>query len=200
MQLTYVTWPAAIPQQMSFGLLPLGTTFTSPGGLVAQVERAPLWKATVSLQNMDADTSALLNVFLHQMIPAARVVKLTDYGHPQRGSLAGTPLVNGANQTGNTLLTKGWTPNAQGVLKAADGVTLATGQLVRTMTDVNADASGLATITVEPGILKAPADASALTVVQPTAVFYMPQGGIPTTSPPLNSELSFDLLEYRPLP
>ena len=43
------------------------------------------------------------------------------------GPLGGTPLVNGANQTGSTLLTKGWTAAAASRLNVGDVFTLGSG-------------------------------------------------------------------------
>jgi hypothetical protein len=78
-----------------------------------------------------------------------------------KGTVAGTPLVNGANQVGYNLNTKGWTPNAQGVLKRGDWIQLIY-RLHKVLDDVNADASGDATIPIYPQIRETPADGQAL--------------------------------------
>lgn len=105
-----------------------------------------------------------------------------------RGTATGTPLVNGANQTGSSLVTDGWTNTITGILKVGDVFTIAgvfsinpvsrlsTGnlqQFVVTTVDVNSDGSGNATVAISPAITTSgqyqtvsasPADNAAITV------------------------------------
>lgn len=84
------------------------------------------------------------------------------------GAHGGTPLVNGANQNGEYLVTDGWTGGVTGLLKAGDIIHLSTikeinpvnyqpvpsGRTARfiVLEDVNSDSSGNATIHVWPPI------------------------------------------------
>lgn len=82
------------------------------------------------------------------------------------GAYAGTPLVNGATQTGSTLVTDGWSNSITGLLKVGDTFTIAgvyevnprtyqtTGRLQRfvVVSDVNSNGSGQASITISPAI------------------------------------------------
>jgi hypothetical protein len=104
------------------------------------------------------------------------------------GPLGGTPLVNGASQTGSTLVTDGWTASAASRLKKGDVFTIAnvyavnpqnrqsTGQLRQFVVtaDVSSDGSGNASIPISPAITTSgqfqtvnagPADNAALTVL-----------------------------------
>ena len=104
------------------------------------------------------------------------------------GPLGGTPLVNGASQTGSNLVTNGWTAAAASRLKKGDVFTLAgvfavnpqnrqsTGQLRQFVVtaDVSSDASGNATIPIYPAIVTSgafqtvtasPASGAALTIL-----------------------------------
>ena len=87
-------------------------------------------------------------------------------GHkaPQ-GVASGTPLVNGASQSGRTLVTKGWSASVNGILKAGDFIGI-TGQtkIYMVTSDANSDASGNATLNIEPALMAAPTDGAALTV------------------------------------
>ena len=69
------------------------------------------------------------------------------------GAGGGTPLVNGASQTGASIITDGW-PAGTLVLKAGDLVTFATGPtLVYDITaDVTSDGTGNATLPVSPNV------------------------------------------------
>ena len=86
------------------------------------------------------------------------------------GALGGTPLVDGANQSGSTLLTRGWTSAAANRLKEGDVISLgATTTAVNAVnpmnyqsigsvrnlvvtSDFDSDASGNGTINVSPSI------------------------------------------------
>lgn len=104
------------------------------------------------------------------------------------GALGGTPLVNGASQTGSSLITDGWTAAAANRLKAGDVFTIAgvyhvnpqtrssTGVLQQFVVtaDAASDGSGNATISISPSITTSgasqtvsgsPADNAALTIV-----------------------------------
>lgn len=104
------------------------------------------------------------------------------------GPLGGTPLVNGASQTGSSLITDGWTAAAASRLKKGDVFTIANVYAVNPQTrtstgalqqfvvtaDASSDASGNLTASIYPpmvasGALQtinaAPADNAALTIV-----------------------------------
>lgn len=82
------------------------------------------------------------------------------------GAHGGTPLTNGADQTGSSIVTDGWATGVTGLLKEGDVITFAgvyeinpqsyqsTGRLQHFVVtaDVNSDGSGKATIPVSPAI------------------------------------------------
>lgn len=103
------------------------------------------------------------------------------------GALGGTPLVNGANQTGSNLVTNGWTASVTNLLNPGDIFTIAgvyavnpeslvsTGALQNFVVTaaVNSDGAGNATIPIAPAITLtgayqtvnvAPANLAAITV------------------------------------
>ncbi len=111
------------------------------------------------------------------------------------GPLGGTPLVNGATQTGSSLVTDGWTAAAAARLNKGDVFTLptvfavnpqtreSTGQLQKfvVMADVSSNGSGQATISIFPPIVtsgalmtvtNSPADNVALTIIGTAATAY----------------------------
>lgn len=82
-----------------------------------------------------------------------------------QGMATGTPQINGANQQGRSLSTRGWTAGLTGALKAGDFIGIAGQTKVYMVTsDVNADAFGLATVAIEPALLAVPADGAVITV------------------------------------
>lgn len=114
------------------------------------------------------------------------------------GPLGGTPLVNGASQSGASLITDGWTASAAARLKKGDvftiagvyavnpvsGDTLASLQQFTVTADVSSDGSGNLTAAISPSIVltgptknvsAAPADNAAITVLG-AASTVTPQG------------------------
>ena len=90
----------------------------------------------------------------------------------------GTPLVNGAGQTGTNLVTYGWTGTG---LRAGDFFSLGTGSTLR-LHRIIVDApptAGAATLQFVPALRYSPAANAALNVVNP-GVLLRPTGTIPT--------------------
>ena len=80
------------------------------------------------------------------------------------GSPAGTPLIRGADQTGRTLATDGWTGGIS-IFKAGDYLKLDHDKVYKVVADVTSNASSSADtpITIEPALITSPADNSAIT-------------------------------------
>ena len=110
-------------------------------------------------------------------------------GTTARGVGSGTPLVNGASQTGNSLITDGWTASQTGILKAGDYFQLGTGsssKLYKVLNDANSDGSGNATFDIFPEINTAVADDTAITVSSAKGLFRL-----------TSNEMGFDLQQAQ---
>jgi hypothetical protein len=93
-----------------------------------------------------------------------------------RGVGTGTPLVNGAGQTGQTLVTDGWTASQTGILKAGDLIQLGSGStayLHMILADANSDSGGNATLDIWPRLRASPSDNATITTVQPKGRFRL---------------------------
>lgn len=93
-----------------------------------------------------------------------------------KGVGTGTPQVDGGGQTGNTLITKGWTGNTQGILLAGDYIQLGSGTtstLHMVTEDADTDSSGDAALSIAPAVKVAPNDSATITVINPRGVFRM---------------------------
>lgn len=91
-----------------------------------------------------------------------------------RGVASGSPQVDGANQTGKSLDTKGWTPDVTGILLKGDYIQLGSGVSSRLhilIDDVNSDSSGNATLSLGNALKYSPADSSAIVVNNPVGLF-----------------------------
>lgn len=100
------------------------------------------------------------------------------------GSGAGTPLIDGAAETGTAIDTKGWTASQSGVLLKGDIVKVVGVPYILDVTaDVDSDGAGDAVMNVSPGVWSPPSDGAAITTtgVKYTCVLAqqpdMPQGG-----------------------
>ena len=89
---------------------------------------------------------------------------LPQFSTPQGDISGSTPLVNGASQTGGSLITDGWQASTL-VLKAGDIFAVAGNTKVYMVTaDATSDGSGNLTLTFHPDLVDSPADGAALTV------------------------------------
>ena len=80
-----------------------------------------------------------------------------------QGSPAGTPLVNGASQTGRSVITDGWNASIT-VFKAGDYCKFANHDKIYVVTaDATSDGSGNSTISIEPALIISPANDTAIT-------------------------------------
>jgi len=97
-----------------------------------------------------------------------------------RGTATGTPLVNGASQTGEDLATDGWTAGVTNILRAGDWIQIGSGstaRLYKNLVDVNSNGSGQATLTLWPRVFTAWADNAAIATSFPKGVFRLTTDG-----------------------
>ena len=95
--------------------------------------------------------------------------------------VSGSPVVYGAGQTGNALVTSGW-PVSRSVMLQGDFFQLGTGDQTRLhqlTSDATSDASGRATLAFVPALRDTPASGAALTVNAPK-VLLRASAGVPT--------------------
>lgn len=81
-----------------------------------------------------------------------------------RGVATGAPLVNGAGQTGRSVVTDGWTASVTGILRAGDVLKFGHSKVYIQTVDVNSNALGQVTLTLEPPLIISPPDNDPLTV------------------------------------
>lgn len=111
-----------------------------------------------------------------------------------QGTDPGTPLVNGASQTGRSVVTDGWgTGSAQTVLKAGDFIKFTNHSKVYQITaDATCDVSGNATLTIEPELQTSPADNEAI-VTNPVPFTVFNEGKVIEMSTGVNDVFNFSI-------
>lgn len=93
-------------------------------------------------------------------------------GTTARGVATGTPLVNGASQTGKSLITDGWTISTTDILKAGDWIQIGD-YAYKNLNDVNSDGSGNATLDIWPRLRSSPGNNATIIVASPTSLFRL---------------------------
>jgi len=138
------------------------------------------WEADITLPQMNRENAEEWVAFLMKLYGQKGTFLLGDpLGGTARGSAssaAGTPVVNGASQTGDTLAIDGLPASATGYLKAGDYIQLgsaATAQLYKVLNDANSNGSGEATLDVWPNLRSSPSDGAAVVVANAKGVFRL---------------------------
>lgn len=138
------------------------------------------WEAEITLPPMKRSDAEYWISFLLKLNGSYGTFLLGDpNGVTARGVATGTPLVKGASQTGNQLITDGWTTSTTGILKAGDYIQLgaaSSARLHKVLDDVNSDSSGNATLTIWPDLRSAPSDNAAIIVSGAKGVFRLSTG------------------------
>jgi hypothetical protein len=179
-----ITYPLNLPASPGFTRCRFGghsvvaiTRSPFTGGQQVQAYPGQWWTAELSLPPMKRAQAEAWNAFLLSLNglegtfllgdPAARV--------PQ-GTATGTPLVDGASQTGNVLNTKGWTASQTGILRAGDYLQLGSGSsthLHKVLADANSDGSQKAGLTIWPSLRTSPGNSDPITVLSPRGLFRL---------------------------
>ena len=144
-----------------------------------------LWRFNVTVPLLDRDTA--LNWEAWFLALNGREGSFL-FGDPSatnpRGSWAGTPVVNGAGQTGSTLQLRNFTPSAAGVVRPGDYFQLGNGASSRLyrvpgVTAYDADAGGLVTIDIWPALRGPSVNADPVRTVTPQGVFELDSNDTP---------------------
>jgi hypothetical protein len=183
-----ITYPLTLPTgdrfAVEFEARSVVALAQSPFTLQQQVQEHPgqIWLArlwTLPLTRAEAD--AWIAVLLALNGRLGTVLLGDPIARTPKGTAAGTPVVDGAGQTGQTLATTGWTPNQTGVLLRGDWLQVGTGttqRLYKLLTDADADGSGEAVLDIWPRLRESPADEAPLVLTDPAGVFRLTHNAV----------------------
>jgi len=161
-----ITYPLSLPTnkspaQVTMRSVNIVSENRSPFSGVRQVyvHQGKWWEAEVTLPPMNRADAEQWISFLVKLGGKEGTFLMGDpSATTPRGSAAtapGTPLVNGASQTGDELVIDGCPNSATGYLLAGDYIQLGTGAssfLFKVVDDANTDGSGNLTVTVWPDL------------------------------------------------
>lgn len=174
-----LSFPALTPNKLRWTMRNVVAQSASPFSGSQQVQRhqGAWWEVDLSFPPLGRADASLLFAFLASMRGKYGTV---NFGDPTRtaprGVGTGTPLVNGGGQTGESLVTDGWTAGQTGILKAGDFLQLGSGSSARlhvVLADANSDGSGNATFSLWPDLRTSPSDNAAIVVSSPVGVFRL---------------------------
>jgi hypothetical protein len=174
-----ISYPRVLPTNIGFAQVTLRavnqTAMTmSPFTYKQQIynHSGQRWEAECQVPPLKRDDAEEWIAWLLSMNGRAGTFLMGDpLGDTARGTLGGTPVVNGADQVGNSLTIDGCSNSITNWIKAGDYVQLgsaSTATLHKILQNVNTNASGQATLDIWPSMRTAPADGS--TIVTSNAV------------------------------
>jgi len=138
------------------------------------------WEAEITLPPQKRATAETWAAFLMSLQGSRGTFLMGDpNAATARGSAsttAGTPVVNGASQTGQSLTVDGLPASATGYLLAGDYIQLGGGSsatLHKVLQNVDSNASGQATMELWPYVRTAPADGATIVVGDAQGVFRL---------------------------
>ncbi len=149
-------------------------TFESPftGSIQSVGRNADRWLINLQFNGVTGSRKAQMKAFILKLRGPANRFFTRDFDYSgARGTPTGTPLVQGASQSGSSLITDGWTPSTA-IFKEGDEFQV--GNFLKMITaDVSSDGGGNATLSFEPQLHSSPANNAALDVTDPTGQFIM---------------------------
>lgn len=204
-----ISYPLAFPtsfgaSEFNIDLVRAVAVSESPFSFAQQVQEHPgeAWEITFNLTLLNREQAEEYNAFLLSL--AGRVGTFTmaiPGSETPRGVATGTPLVNGAGQTGRTLNVDGFTPGVTGILKAGDWIQLGTGsstRLHKVLSDVDSNGSGQASIDIAPKVVIAPNDNDSVIVTNAKGLFRLKSNSNPVNiKPPNQHSVQFSAREVR---
>ena len=168
-----ITLPGGLkkPAAVEFGLRSNSLAFVSP--LVGTTQSVSLpgarWAMRLTYPTRLRAQSALLEAVRLQLRGTANRLVCGHLGRPAlRGRGGGTPVVNGANQTGASIAISGLPNSLTGWALPGDLLGIG-GELKMVCASVDSNGSGQATVTFEPPLRASPANGSAIVTAAPTA-------------------------------
>lgn len=139
------------------------------------------WKLSFSYKSLSPEYGRKFKSITAKLRGGAEIAHIYDRSYvPWRITEPGTPVIAGADQTGISLATSGWTASTL-VLKEGDQLSyLSTDGLFRmhvVTADVTSDSSGLAAVPILPPMRNPPVDGGAINSVTPSISVRQTGGG-----------------------
>lgn len=181
-----ITYPLTLPSTPAptrvqfFGDQAVGVS-VSPFTRDTQVQehQGDKWLAEVEFPEMEGDTAYEFVTFLMKLHGRAGSFYLSDpLKTTPRGIASGLPIIDGADQEGYELNTKGWTPNTANIYRKGDYIQLGT-YLYCSLNDVSSDADGKCTLDIWPRLRVPPANEETIITENCQGIFRLSENVTP---------------------
>lgn len=172
--MTTYSFPSIVPSASTWTLESNTATHVSPlSGAIQTLDRGgERWRVRLQFQNLTGADKAEMQAFMTKLNGQQHRFTLHDHSRVQRGSFGGTPLVDGAGQTGTSIDIDGCSASVTNWIRAGDMFEV-NGDLKMCVADANSSAGGAVTIDFAPRIVTAPSNNAAITTENPTGVFML---------------------------
>ncbi|MDQ2324992.1 hypothetical protein RBI98_09365 [Citrobacter koseri] len=166
-------WPEDVcPASLTWRSESNTKTFRSPFNGASQTVRFPgtRWMCSLTFNNLSDEKSRRIDSLVAELDGEYGRVKIRDWGRSGR-TPTGSPLVDGANQTGTELHSKGWTAGMV-VLRQGDYITV-NNELKIVTADVSSASNGTALIPFAPMLRSSPPANAVIEVANPYGIFKL---------------------------
>lgn len=195
--MTTFSYPNIQPSDLSFLVGESNAAvFRSPFGDYVQTSdrEGERWIVRASYSILQGDNRAELLAFLTKLNGMQHRFTMQDFAHIQRGVLSGTPLVDGAGQTGKFLNIDGAPNNITDWARSGDKFSVGN-KMYSIDDDADSNGSGQVALTVSPRIYIAHTNGASLEVTTPVEILILADGRFNfNTSKNLISTLSFQAM------
>ena len=191
-------FPNITPTSQTFELVTNTKIFQSPLSNAIQTvsRKGSYWKTSMVFNNLSGAERAELQAFIAKMDGQTHRMRIRDYGAVRFGTAIPpqTPKVQGAGQTGSTLVADGVTANQSAYLAGGDYISF-NNELHMVTADVDSSASGVLNIPLAPPIRKSPDDNASIEYSSPYGVFMMTNNPVWRTQAPYFSSITIEAIE-----
>lgn len=169
--MTTYSFPAVEPSTTELVLVSNTRAFVSPftGSVQTASRSGTRWRLVMTFNNLKGTDRRLMQAFVAKLDGQTHRFTVQDHSHTFSGTIAGTPLVAGASQTGNSIDIDGLTSGDN--IKAGDLFSIG-GELKMCTADAS-ESTGAMTINFVPEIHNSPTDNSAVVYSTPTGTFML---------------------------
>ena len=167
-----LSFPPIVPSSSSWTMVSNQRQFVSPltGAIQTAQRTGNRWRATLEFANLTGADRAVMQAFLSELQATANNFYLEDHSYTRRANGSGSPRVRGASQTGNQLVTDGWTSGIYSFLK---GVLFEVNGELKMATADCVISGGISTVSFVPELRAAPSDNAVITISNPKGVFRL---------------------------
>jgi hypothetical protein len=170
---TLYAFPSITPNQSHWSIVANTSIFRGFNGAIQTQDRGgERWAVELRFGHLRADEKAVMKAFLARLNGSQHRFTLHDHSQIQRGAFGGTPLVNGASQTGGLLIIDGASLSVTGWIKAGDHFSVG-GELKMATGDADSDGAGGVQLEFTPRIRNAPANNEPVIIADPPGTFLL---------------------------